>query len=369
MKDRNRARRERSREPNRDILKSIAAGERGAAMWAVSVQEPDRLKLLQTEPPSPEPDEVLVRIGRAGICGSDMHIYRGKNPFARYPRVIGHEAMGRIEAIGARVTGLAVGDRVVLDPVVSCGHCRACRVGRPNVCGNLAVIGVHRDGGMRELAVFPAPNAIRVPEGLSDRAAVMAEPYSIAANVTLRTEANENDIALIYGAGTVGLTVLQAFHMKQIPCVVTDIDDARLERAKKLGAARIVNSRNESLEQAVREETEGFGVTLVVDGAGAPGIIPQATKLAGPTGRIAVMNFAPGETPIEQAEIVKKELSLVGSRLNRRLIPTVLRWFADRLVDPDALVTHEFRYDQVLEAMRLIEEHPEQTCKVHLIFS
>jgi len=103
----------------------------------------------------------------------------------------------------------------------------------------------------------------------------------------------------------------------------------------------------------------------VVDGAGAPGIIPQATKLAGPTGRIAVMNFTPGETPVEQAE----ELSLVGSRLNRRLIPTVLRWFADGLVDPDALVTHEFRYDQVLEAMRLIEEHPEQTCKVHLIFS
>ena len=332
-------------------------------MWAVSVQEPDRVKLLQTEPPSPEPDEVLVRIGRAGICGSDMHIYRGKNPFARYPRVIGHEAMGRIEAIGARVTEVAVGDRVVLDPVISCGHCPACRVGRPNVCGNLAVIGVHRDGGMRELAVFPASNAIRIPEGLSDRAAVMAEPYSVAANVTLRTEANENDIALIYGAGTVGLTVLQAFRMKRIPCIMTDIDDARLERAKKYGAAQIVNARNESLEQAVKAETEGYGVTVVVDGAGAPGIIPQATKLAGPTGRIAVMNFAPGDTPIEQAEIVKKELSLVGSRLNRRLIPTVLRSFADELVDPGALVTHEFRYDQVLEAMEFMRSVPSRPAR------
>jgi L-gulonate 5-dehydrogenase len=338
-------------------------------MWAVSVREPNHLSLLQTEPPAPEAQEVLVRIGRAGICGSDMHIYRGHNPFARYPRVIGHEALGTIEAMGAEVTGLAIGDRVVLDPVVSCGHCHACLSDRPNVCGNLAVIGVHRDGGMRELAVFPASNVIRVPEGLSDRTAVMAEPYSVAANVALRTEASDSDIALIYGAGTVGLTVLQVFRMKNIPCLVTDIEEPRLERAKKLGAVRIVNPRNESLAQAVMSETGGFGVTVVVDGAGAPGIIPQATKLAGPTARIAVLNFAPGDTPVEQAEIVKKELSLVGSRLNRRLIPTVLRWFEDGLVDPDTLVTHEFRFDRVQEAMTLIEDHPEQTCKVHLTFS
>jgi L-gulonate 5-dehydrogenase len=338
-------------------------------MWSVSIEEPNHLSLIQSEPPEPGPNDVLVRIARTGICGSDIHIYRGKNPFARYPRIIGHEAVGKIEAIGAQVTDLAIGDRVVLDPVVSCGHCLACRIGRPNVCANLAVIGVHRDGGMRELAVFPAANAIRVPDGIPDRTAVMAEPYSIAANVILRTDANENDMALIYGAGTVGLTALQAFRMKRIPCIVTDIDDARLERAKKLGASRVVNPKTGSLEQAVKEETQGFGVTLVVDGAGAKDIIPQAIKLAGPTGRIAVMNFGPGVTPIEQAEIVKKELSLVGSRLNRRLIPTVLRWFAEGLIDPAPLVTHEFHYDHVVEAIKLIEEHPEQTCKVQLRFS
>jgi L-gulonate 5-dehydrogenase len=338
-------------------------------MWAVRVQEPDHLSLVQSEPPEPGPDDVLVRIARTGICGSDIHIYRGHNPFVRYPRIIGHEAVGKIEAIGAQVKGLAVGDRVVLDPVVSCGHCHACRIGRPNVCANLSVIGVHRDGGMRELAVFPAANAIRVPDGMPDRTAVMAEPYSIAANIVLRTDANENDMALIYGAGTVGLTALQAFRMKRIPCIVTDFDDARLERARALGATRVVDAKSGSLEQVVKEETQGFGVTLVVDGAGAKEILPQATKLAGPTGRIAVMNFGPGVTPIEQAEIVKKELSLIGSRLNCRLIPTVLRWFAEGLIDPAPLVTHEFHFDHVIEAIKLIEQHPEQTCKVQLRFS
>jgi len=338
-------------------------------MWSVSIEEPNHLSLIQGEPPEPGPNDVLVRIARTGICGSDIHIYRGKNPFARYPRIIGHEAVGKIEAIGGQVTDLAVGDRVVLDPVVSCGHCLACRIGRPNVCANLSVIGVHRDGGMRELAVFPAANAIRVPDGMPDRTAVMAEPYSIAANIVLRTDANENDMALIYGAGTVGLTALQAFRMKRIPCIVTDFDDARLERARALGATRVVDAKSGSLEQVVKEETQGFGVTFVVDGAGAKEILPQATKLAGPTGRIAVMNFGPGVTPIEQAEIVKKELSLIGSRLNCRLIPTVLRWFAEGLIDPAPLVTHEFHFDHVIEAIKLIEQHPEQTCKVQLRFS
>ena len=150
---------------------------------------------------------------------------------------------------------------------------------------------------------------------------------------------------------------------------MTDIDDTRLERARTLGATRVVNAKSGALEQVVKEETQGFGVTLVVDGAGATDILPQATKLAGPTGRIAVMNFGPGVTPIEQAEIVKKELSLIGSRLNRRLIPTVLRWFAEGLIDPTPLVTHEFYFDRVIEAIKLIEEHPEQTCKVQLRFS
>ena len=174
-------------------------------MWAISVREPNHLSLVEAERPAPNPNEVLVRISRAGICGSDIHIYRGHNPFARYPRIIGHEAIGRIEAIGADVKDRKLGERVVLDPGVSCGQCHACRIGRPNVCSQLAVIGVHRDGGMREFATFPATNAIPVPEHLPDRIAVMAEPYSIAANVVLRTEANESDMALIYGAGTVGL--------------------------------------------------------------------------------------------------------------------------------------------------------------------
>jgi L-gulonate 5-dehydrogenase len=337
-------------------------------MWAISVAEPHKLALLELPAPVPSPGEVLLRIGRAGICGSDMHIFHGLNPFARYPRVIGHEAMGSVAAVGPGVHDLIVGDRVVIDPVVSCGHCHACRIGRPNVCGNLEVIGVHRDGGMRQLAVVPAANALKLPDGVTDRAAAMAEPYAVAANVMLRTEASPDDVALIYGAGVVGLTVLELARRKGIPCILVDIDDARLARATAMGATRTVNSTRESVEAAVGAETAGYGVTLVVDGAGAPGILEQAVRLAGPAGRIAVLNFAPGMSAIAQQEVTKKELSILGSRLNRRLMPQVLAWFAAGGLHPESLVTHEIRYDQVLAALQLIEQHPEQVCKLQLIF-
>ena len=310
----------------------------------------------------------FCEFGELEFCGSDMHIYHGKNPFARYPRVIGHEALGTIAALGDGVQGLAVGDRVALDPVVSCGACLACRSGRPNVCRSLQVIGVHRDGGMSEFCVIPAANAIKVPDNLSDRAAVMAEPYSIAANIMLRCEADATDTALIFGAGVIGLASLQAAGMKGIRCIVVDIDDARLERAKALGASRVVNSRRESVEAAVMAETAEYGVTLVIDAAGAPGILEQAVQITGPAARIMVLNFQPGTSAIPQSELVKKELSLLGSRLNRRLIPQVLGWFASGAVDPEKLVSHEFGFRQIKEAFQLIEERPEAVCKVQLTF-
>ena len=152
-------------------------------MIAISVEKPNALTLLEQSSPIPELGEVLVRVRRAGICGSDMHILHGSNPFARYPRIIGHEFAGEVEAVGAEVTDLAKGDRVVVDPVVSCGRCYACRVGRSNVCANLEVFGVHRDGGFRDLVPVPARNVVKVGRDLPLEIAALAEPFSIAANV------------------------------------------------------------------------------------------------------------------------------------------------------------------------------------------
>lgn len=179
-------------------------------MKSIVIEKPNTLTIETRALPQPAPGEVRIKVRLAGICGSDSHIYRGHNPFAKYPRVIGHEFFGVIDAVGDNVNHDRIGERVSVDPVISCGHCYPCSVGKPNVCTSLVVLGVHRDGGFSEYAVAPARNAHRIPDNIADHHAVMVEPFTIAANVTGQVNPTEQDVALIYGAGPMGLTTVQA---------------------------------------------------------------------------------------------------------------------------------------------------------------
>ena len=240
-------------------------------MVSIVVDEPLHLRVAPGTDPTgaPASGHVILRVLRAGICGSDLHILHGSNPFARYPRVIGHEFAGVIEEVGAGVEALRAGQRVVVDPVVACGHCYPCRIGRSNVCGNLEVFGVHRDGGFRDRLAVPAANCIPVPDGVSTEVATLAEPLSIAANVLARTGIDAIDTVLIYGAGTVGLTVLQVAKLHGARCLVADIDAARLERARGFGADVVIDSSRDDVPARVAAENDGLGPTLVIDGAGS----------------------------------------------------------------------------------------------------
>lgn len=337
-------------------------------MIAIAVRTPGVLDLLDTPREDPAPGEVLVRVERAGICGSDLHIFHGSNPFARYPRVIGHEFAGRVEALGEGVSDLAPGDRIVVDPVVSCGRCYACRVGRPNVCANLEVFGVHRDGGFRDLVRVPRANALRVPDGMPAAVAALAEPFSIAANVLSRTGIGPEDSVLIYGAGTVGLTVLQVARLHGARCLVADLDEGRLERARSFGADAVINSRATPVPEAVAGEHDGLGPSLVIDGAGVPALLEEACRVASPAGRIGLLGFSPAPCNVSQQEIVKKELTLVGSRLNRRLLPQVIEWLAGGRLRPEAMITQTFAARDARDAFALIEDDPGRTLKVQLAF-
>lgn len=339
-------------------------------MVEIAVEKPEVLRIFdRDEPAAPGAGEVMVRVQRAGICGSDMHILHGANPFAVYPRVIGHEFAGVVEALGPGVDSIAVGTRVVVDPVVSCGHCYACRVGRGNVCGNLQVFGVHRDGGFRTRLTVPAPNCIPVPDDMPIDIAALAEPLSIAANVLSRTGIEAQDTVLIYGAGTVGLTALQVAKLHGARCIVADIDPARLERARGFGADLTVDSRKEKVAERVAGENDGLGPTVVIDGAGVPALLEEACRVASPAGRIGILGFSTAPCNVVQQEIVKKELTLVGSRLNRRRLPQVVEWIATGRLKPERLITQVFPAAEARDAFRLIEEHPEEVIKVQLDFA
>jgi len=338
-------------------------------MKSIVVRQPEELVIEERELPQPQAGEVRVKIRLAGICGSDSHIWHGHNPFAKYPRVIGHEFFGVIDAIGDGVTDKKPGQRVSVDPVISCGHCYPCRVGKPNVCTSLVVIGVHRDGGFSEYACVPASNAWPIPDGVIDRHAVMVEPFTIAANVTGQVSPIPEDVALVYGAGPMGLTTVQAlkgvYGVSQV--IVVDQIPERLVMAERSGADWTIDNRQHSLSAWLEEKN--IRPTLIVDAACHPSILQEAVSLASPAARIVLMGFSSEPSSVAQQGITGKELSIYSSRLNAGKFPVVIDWLQKGLIDPDKLITHVMDYRQVHDAMTLFERDRQHCCKVLLTFA
>ncbi|HXZ10698.1 MAG TPA: Zn-dependent oxidoreductase [Paraburkholderia sp.] len=341
-------------------------------MLSVVVDRPNSLSVREMPLPEPAAGEVRVRVRYAGICGSDLHIYRGHNPFVSYPRIIGHEFVGRIESVGEGVDRARIGELVAVDPVISCGHCHACQIGRQNVCRKLVVLGVHRDGGFSEYVCAPAKNAFRIPDGIADTGAAIVEPFAVAANVTARTGVLPSDVALIYGAGTVGLTILQVLkRVYGVRAFITDQLDERLELARRCGADEneTINTRNVALPEALEKRGVDGGPTLIFDAVGHPAILEEAVRLAAPAGRIGLLGFSSTPSAIPQQELTKKELTLCASRLNCAMFPTVIDWLERGLVTPQSIVTHKVDFRDVGSAFELAEHSPKDTCKVLLDFS
>lgn len=181
-----------------------------------------------------------------------------------------------------------------------------------------------------------------------------------------RTGIDAGDTVLIYGAGTVGLTVLQVAKLHGARCLVADIDAARLARAESFGADVTIHSLREDVASRVAAENDGRGPTLVIDGAGVPALLAEACRVASPAGRIGILGFSPAPCAVSQQEIVKKELALFGSPLNRALLPQVMGWLASGRLKPAAMITQTFA---ARDAFDLIERHPERTVKVQLDFA
>ena len=338
-------------------------------MKSIIVKKPNELEIEEREVPQPAKGEVRVKVKLAGICGSDSHIYRGHNPFAKYPRVIGHEFFGIIDEVGEGIDPSRIGERVSVDPVISCGCCYPCSVGRPNVCSSLTVLGVHRDGGFSQYATVPSKNAYTIPDEISDEFAVMIEPFTIAANATGHLKPTADDIALIYGAGPMGLTSVQAlkgvYQVKQV--IVVDRIDERLAMAQKSGADKVINNTDLSL----KEELEKFNIkpTVIIDAACHPSILQEAITIASPAARILIMGFSSDPCQITQQGITSKELSIFSSRLNANKFPVVIDWLKKNLIDPQKLITHQFDYTKVIQAIETFEKDQKNCCKVLLTFS
>ncbi|YCA44097.1 zinc-binding alcohol dehydrogenase family protein [Bacillus sp. JZ8] len=309
------------------------------------------------------PTDVLVKVKRVGICGTDMHIYHGTNPLATLPRVVGHEVAGEIVAVGREVDKLKKGDHVVIEPISYCGSCYACRKGRPNVCSNLSVFGVHEDGGLREYIVLSEKQLHLVNKSLSWDDIVLAEPYTIGAQATWRGNVEKGDSVLIQGAGPIGICILKLAKMKGATVMMTDLNEERLQFAKESGADAVVHAGREDVRTRVKKWTNWEGVNIVIDAVCLPSTFELSVDVVSQAGNIVILGFDERPASIPQLPITKKEVTITGSRLQTNQFSTIVQYLNEGKLSHNGLITHKFPLSRVQEAFDFIENHPEQVRK------
>ncbi|KAB2492453.1 zinc-binding alcohol dehydrogenase family protein [Priestia endophytica] len=309
------------------------------------------------------PTDVLVKVKRVGICGTDMHIYHGTNPLATLPRVVGHEVAGEVVAVGKEVDKLKKGDHVVIEPISYCGSCYACRKGRPNVCSNLSVFGVHEDGGLREYIVLSEKQLHLVNKSLSWDDIVLAEPYTIGAQATWRGNVEKGDSVLIQGAGPIGICILKLAKMKGASVMMTDLNEERLQFAKESGADAVVHAGREDVRTRIKEWTNREGVNIVIDAVCLPSTFELSVDVVSQAGNIVVLGFDERPASIPQLPITKKEVTITGSRLQTNQFSTIVQYLNEGKLSHNGLITHKFPFSRVQEAFDFIENHPEQVRK------
>jgi threonine 3-dehydrogenase len=316
--------------------------------------------ILQDVPrPKIGPTEVLIKVRKAAICGTDIHIFNWDDWSRRtvkIPTTLGHEFMGEIAEVGSEVDGFAVGDRVSGEGHLTCGHCRNCRAGKRHLCRNTIGIGIHRDGAFADYVAMPGVNVFRIPRCVPDEIAAFFDPLGNAVHTALSFDLTGEDV-LITGAGPIGcMAAAVARHVGARFVVVTDVNDYRLELARKLGATRAINVNRTTIADTMTElgMTEGFDVGMEMSGNGAA--LRQLLQMMNHGGRVAILGIPPVEVSIDWSQVIFKGLILKGI-YGREMFET---WYkmASMLtsgLDVSPVLTHRFpaeRYLEAFEAMR-----------------
>ena len=338
-------------------------------MKAIQIVKPGELKIIDmVKPVIDEKNNILVKMKAAGICGSDVGIYHGTNAAATYPRVIGHEMVGVVEETGSNVRHLKVGDRVIINQVVSCGHCYPCNHNRGNVCDNLQVRGVHIDGGYREYMAVPEDDCYILPSNLRDADAVMIEPTTIAIQSLSRAKLEDDDMLFIIGCGALGSSILRMARLSKARIISGDIVEDKLNQAKMLGADYTINLLDDNFEEKIREYTCGRGPTVTIDAACTKDSLMNAIKVTGNAGRVITMGFSVNPTEVNQFLITSKELDVRGSRLQNRKFGEAIDLIKQGKIDLTDAVSHTFNFMDAQKAFDFIDSKDYSIKKIALMF-
>jgi 2-desacetyl-2-hydroxyethyl bacteriochlorophyllide A dehydrogenase len=285
-------------------------------MKAAVLTEWERIEVKEVPVPELGEEEILIKVKYAGVCGSDVTIYKGKHPTAKTPVILGHEFTGVIEKISSsKRTDLKVGDRVVVEPLISCGECAACKVGNWHVCRSLKLLGIHTNGGFADYVKVPAAKVIKLKDSINDRIAALAEPFAVGFHVNQQAGIKAGDKVLIIGGGPIGMVIgIVAKRCGAERVVFTELNDARIEIIKSFGFEAI-NPTKEDVAALSAEITEEAGYNVVFEVSGSQAGLTSATDLCGIRGTVVFVGFPHKRPEIDVLKTIFKELTLVGSRV------------------------------------------------------
>ncbi len=337
-------------------------------MRAAKLVAPKKMEIMNVETPQVVgPKDVQVQVKAVGICGTDLHIFKGERADVELPRVMGHELSGLVTAVGSGVERVKVGDRVALDPVFACGECPTCKKGYQNVCSSVRCYGVQMDGGYQDYIVLDEKHLYTFDESISFEQAALAEPFSIAANILERLMVTEADNIIVIGAGTIGLSIVQAAVGMGARVMVADVVDSKLKKALEFGAEKIVNSKTESVKDVIEKFSPG-GLDVVIDAVGITPLFQQSIEYAAPRGRVACIGFDSKPAEIQPIVITKKELSIIGSRMNCFQFPKVMKWLNEGKIKADMMISKTYPVEDIQKAFEETLANGENVIKALITF-
>jgi len=328
-------------------------------MKAAIFHGPGRPLTIEERPvPKPGPGEILVKVAACGVCHTDLHyLDHGVKTFKEPPLILGHEPSGLVAECGPGAALFKPGERVLLPAVLTCGHCRACRLGRENICESMRMFGNHLEGAYAEYVISPEKDVFRLPESVPlEEGSIIADALSTPFHaVTRRGEVRPGDTVAVFGCGGVGMNVVQIAAAAGARVIAVDLSEEKLGWARRFGAAEVVHPPSAGdAARAVRKLSDG-GVDVAFEAIGLPETTRQAFDAVRNGGRLVAVGFTSKDVPIAFGRVMFREISIVGSLGCRPVdYPPLIRMVADGRLMVKELVTHRFPLERINEAFDLL---------------
>lgn len=318
-------------------------------MKAIRLKEPGNWETLDAEKPSSElqAGEALLKVKKIGVCGTDLHAFKGSQPFFNYPRILGHELAVEVVALADDVELIKVGDRCSVEPYYNEGINQAVRNGKPNCGDNLRVLGVHVDGGMQEYFTYPA-RFLHPSKTLSDDQLAMIEPLAIGCHAVDRAQISSEDIVLVIGAGPIGLGTMQFARLSGAKVIAMDIDDTKLEKCKEITEISDVINAKKDVESELKLLLNGDLPTIILDATGNPQSMMKTFDYAAAGGTIVFIGLFMGDVVFNDPNFHKKELTLKASRAAMSDdFSKIIRLMETGKINAEPFITHRMKFDDV----------------------